>query len=834
MEKSEILSIIEGGLKVFKHYLKKLIPSGRGYKANNPFRKDMNPSLSIYKDKNEKWYFRDMAQPDRYRGDCFDFIALKEDLDLNLNFPEILEIADKIGRDSLNNTIDKSLISSKSSITSVSSDLFKVEVESKDFTTDALEYWKQYGVCEEFLKSNPFIDQVGALRFKYKSGRVTDFTVPRNQMQFAFKGAGGIKVYTPEPKSFRCYNKKGDYYFEVNNEIQGETTYLVAGEKDAIVLANALNVRTVCLLSETATPSRSYRKSLYYDDQSTLKVLYDIDETGSREAKRLNSTIGIETIDLSSIVPESHKNEVKDVSDYIECGLSLELLRELLQVPTKQERQQWLEEQDQLKSGRFRNYMKTGNKFPSEIKTEEVEVIEEVEVLEVPEKVSEKVSEEIDVNHTQTETNERSELSILQSIVSKLPQTFQDIIEPHPYKMDKEVLLLGSLVTLSSIMPNVFCNYRANYFPPLLAFITAPASAGKGIIKWAEKLVDGIEDFLNEQYKQQYSNWSNEGSKNDPPSRKTLIIPGNSSIAAMTDQLSSNDGVGLIVETEADTLGNTMKQEWGDLSTIFRCAFEHETVRSLRKGKSVTIQTPKLAMILTGTRNQLFNVIPDNENGLFSRFIFFDFPLDHTWKKMFNSKIDFNEYYRNLSGRILEYWKKLQTIDSIEFNYTDEQIEKFYNKFSKWQSQSIALLGDSSASTIRRLAITNFRFAMIFSVVRMLDDGKLHKEIVCGDDDFEIAMQLTEVFLENASNIFQKLPSKSSNLRVLKPRQLKLYESLPLTFDFSEGLELASSLDIPKGTAEKYFRLYRESGLIVSEKHGSYRKLIQSEISKAS
>lgn len=36
--------------------------------------------------------------------------------------------------------------------------------------------------------------------------------------------------------------------------------------------------------------------------------------------------------------------------------------------------------------------------------------------------------------------------------------------------------------------------------------------------------------------------------------------------------LQANEGIGLIFETEADTLSNSMKQEWGSFSDVLRKA----------------------------------------------------------------------------------------------------------------------------------------------------------------------------------------------------------------------------------------------------------------------
>ena len=119
-------------------------------------------------------------------------------------------------------------------------------------------------------------------------------------------------------------------------------------------------------------------------------------------------------------------------------------------------------------------------------------------------------------------------------------------------------------------MPNVFGNYGGReVFPNFFLFITAQASAGKGRLTLCRHLVQPIHDSLKQLYAaemEEYKRLQNEyalDKKNNEPPLKTLLIPANSSATSVYQVLNDNQGVGLMFETEGDTLANTFKSDYG-------------------------------------------------------------------------------------------------------------------------------------------------------------------------------------------------------------------------------------------------------------------------------
>jgi len=220
---------------------------------------------------------------------------------------------------------------------------------------------------------------------------------------------------------------------------------------------------------------------------------------------------------------------------------------------------------------------------------------------------------------------------------------------------DKDLLLLGSLTVISSCLPGIFGIYDERIvYPNLFLFVSAQASAGKGRLSLCRKLVEPVHHALrernkieNDEFRRKQSDYLSEKGKsdrerpNEPPLR-ALFIPANSSATALFQILNDNDGIGLMFETEGDTLAQTFKSEHGNYSDGFRKAFHHEKISYLRRKdrEYVELDSPRLSALLSGTPKQVASLIPGAENGLFSRFIFYYMDIIPVWKNVFAGNPD--------------------------------------------------------------------------------------------------------------------------------------------------------------------------------------------------
>lgn len=189
-----------------------------------------------------------------------------------------------------------------------------------------------------------------------------------------------------------------------------------------------------------------------------------------------------------------------------------------------------------------------------------------------------------------------------------------------------------------------------------------------------------------------------------------LVIPANNSATGLFQILNDNNGKGLIFETEGDTLAQTFKSEHGNYSDGFRKAFHHETITyNRRKDREfVEIDMPRLSALLSGTPKQVSALIPNAENGLFSRFIFYFMNIRYEWKDVFagESGQTLDHYFDHLGAQFHELHKCLESQDKpMRFCLTVSQQQQFNSYFEQTQIQYIELCGEDYIGTVRRLGL---------------------------------------------------------------------------------------------------------------------------------
>jgi hypothetical protein len=424
-------------------------------------------------------------------------------------------------------------------------------------------------------------------------------------------------------------------------------------------------------------------------------------------------------------------------------------------------------------------------------------------------------------------------------IYNQLPEILKQSTDLFEEGIEKDVFLIGAIAVLSGCLPNI----EGIYFdepvsPHLYAFITAPAGSGKGKMKWSKYFGQQIHDNMVEQSRKErmiyeseienYNNLTRAQRKNNEkplePPRKMFYIPANSSSSAFIQALSDNNFRGVIFETEADTLTGTFKQEWGNFSDVLRKAFHHESTSMFRRKDSefIEIKDPHMGIALSGTPRQVHNMMPDVENGLFSRFLYYAFEDNSEFKNPFLSHrpVNYTDFFSQKATIIFDLYQQLEKLQQpITFELSPEQGDQFTLIFSTMLSRGKLLLGRDFDANIKRLGLVTFRIAMIFSSLRIIEEGDLSSPMLCTHQDFQSAIDIAVTLEKHAIAVFQNLPNNK-----LKGIKLKFFDALPKEFNRQGYLETAHQLGIKDKTSEKYIALFKESKLLEHE-HNKYSKI---------
>nr|WP_314545278.1 DUF3987 domain-containing protein [uncultured Empedobacter sp.] len=410
----------------------------------------------------------------------------------------------------------------------------------------------------------------------------------------------------------------------------------------------------------------------------------------------------------------------------------------------------------------------------------------------------------------------------------------------------RDVFLTAGLTILSGCLPNVTGIYhQERVYPHLFSFIIAPAASGKGVLKNAKRLGDKIhERFVNKSNEAkkafeienaEYKTLLAKRKKDDAipekpvePKFNLLFLPADTSQAMMMKMLQDNDGKGIICETEADAMSGANKQDWGNYSHIMRAAFHHEKISAARKTNNelLEIPNPQLAVSLSGTPAQVPKLIQSAEDGLFSRFMFYAFKNEIIWQDPSPKKggFTFNDHFEKLSNDVLQVYDFLEQ-HPTEVQLTPDQWQQLNVVFSKLLTNTVLFNSDDTSSIVFRLGLVLYRFCMIFTALRKVENGDCSQVVVCTDEDFLAALELINVYLNHSILMFNNLASQSEPITYKMGSNKKaFYEALPQSFQRKEAIELGTKYSLSERTVDDFLK-NSVPELLSKIKTGCYEKV---------
>ena len=241
----------------------------------------------------------------------------------------------------------------------------------------------------------------------------------------------------------------------------------------------------------------------------------------------------------------------------------------------------------------------------------------------------------------------------------------------------------------------------------------------------------------------------------------------------------------------------------------------------------VELAKPRLSALLSGTPRQILSLIPDTENGLFSRFVFYFMNVRLVWNDVFaNSTETLDFMFEQLGQQFFELYKILQASQPIRFALSSTQQNEFNSFFAQVQTEYSNLFGLDIVASVRRLGLITFRISMILTSLRIIDNGNIANLIVCDDCDFRTALTMADVLLQHTAKVYGSLPTTESTNAANGQTVIKqtFLDNLPTEFDRKTYLSVAEKLKIPPKTAEKYVSKFCVGGLLRHLAHDHYGK----------
>lgn len=435
------------------------------------------------------------------------------------------------------------------------------------------------------------------------------------------------------------------------------------------------------------------------------------------------------------------------------------------------------------------------------------------------------------------------------------PAFLQGIIDCGNSPAQRDILLLGAATVLGSTLNKLvsFVYGRKHKYPCLQVFVTAPPASGKGALTWVRRLAEPIHNALLDTYREKIKTYRMEKTKwdtlgkekaNTPepeqPQLKMLLIAGDNTGTGIQENLMDSGGVGLICETEADTVSTAIGGDHGHWSDLLRKCFDHDRLAYNRRTNheyrecNVTF----LCVLLSGTPAQIKPLIPSAENGLFSRQLFYYMPAIEEWEDQFN------EADTDYDSRFLEWgaqWKEVldaitASVSNINMKLTHEQKEIFNFHFARVFGRASAIHGNQMKSAVTRIAINIFRIISIIALLRSLESllpggersGEPQENIVrtllncpgltpsahipqeniadgivpqfnlsIRTDDFYAVLALVEPLYRHACHILSLLPAGTPTAPSANMTPETLFDCLPLRFTRNEAIDKGEQVGVP-------------------------------------
>jgi hypothetical protein len=450
----------------------------------------------------------------------------------------------------------------------------------------------------------------------------------------------------------------------------------------------------------------------------------------------------------------------------------------------------------------------------------------------------------------------------------KLPPLLQKIVSHGDNVAEKSMLMMTAMSVLSSVMPNYYMVYNGDRMEAnLFFFVLAKSGSGKGKMKHCLQLVRPIHDKMLEQslvaireYKLKEAQMKARNRKkrrNEPdeimmdpkPPFRVFIMPAESSGAAFMRMFYENGGRGLMFETEGDTLAYIFGKDYGSFSDKFRKIPHHEpmqlnrvgnssvTINEKEEGTYFEIKYPCMSAILSGTPNQLRNLISTSENGLFNRFSFLYLPDNVDWVDQYG--VNDGKLYKDLFDSyaqdvyVMHMAFECRGEEGVHFRMTPSQREKVDKYFRTLLLRSDLLYEGDYNGTVRRLGVIHGRLCMILTALRVQSVAEYEQDLICSDEDVDMMLEMVKILNCHTSYAYRSLtPKPKENTMMNMPTKYRLYQALPKEFTATDAMETANALKIGRSCVYKYINLFVKGKegkgcLLEKTKHGIYRKTVE-------
>lgn len=395
-----------------------------------------------------------------------------------------------------------------------------------------------------------------------------------------------------------------------------------------------------------------------------------------------------------------------------------------------------------------------------------------------------------------------------------LPEMLRDCCAGIDNSRKKDTFLLYSLPVLAFHLDNVLFEHSEGVFSPTIKTIVLNTHGT--IQSFARKTLD-LASILEKQ------SMGSENQLNDP------IVSSSADLESVKKIVVANHGKAMLFDERYK--GNRSGKDHH--SQLFRNliagSFNEKEVNLSKNDDETMIVTPKICMSQCASVDELKEIVELYGEDILNYFLFYLYDQSPDWESARPTR-ESHQFLHDIN-RFSEEMYRLYTLcmkreHPLMVDLTDSQWQMIDDTFREKVSiiEELGLMQQLNGMLLNS-SVYVVKIAVLFRMIRSINqeaDLKNIETIKAQDEDVVASLWIIDTLLKHSIRIYQNLPVMKENVR--GDRYYRFYDILPVVFDTSQALEVASKISIPARTANRYLSTYLESNYLSKLRKGVYYK----------
>ena len=334
------------------------------------------------------------------------------------------------------------------------------------------------------------------------------------------------------------------------------------------------------------------------------------------------------------------------------------------------------------------------------------------------------------------------------------------------------------------------------------------------------------------------------------PLPRCHMMADNITVPAMLQYMKGSEPHALLLTaSELLTIVQQARTDFGNMRDLLLRAFHEEPMSyAIKTGhESIYLEHVRLGVLLSGTYASLRLFMPTVDDGLPSRFLFYETPSVTDWRtpmtaeesRAFNTTIRRTATVVDGLHRLLSrYNDSHRDTPRPTLTLTTTQEEYIDRAFSHMNDWYLGYTGtEEILAAVRRRIIDAKRIIMLLSLLRgyarheSWDEVLATPAIEADDDDIETTLTLIGYLMRHSVNAFAFIqpeqPDADTTERLTAVRHLDL---LPLTFTTADAIETGKQHAISARTTKRRVSGWLKAQFINQLSHGKYTKCTEKDL----